>query len=161
MENDIYWLLRSSCFELSGDGKYGLFQLKSWWKDDIYLLFLSFPWYSRTWEIWFFVLWILWCPGASFGSRTPPIFGCQTRKLSATNQQWSLWQYTKHLLDMFPRFWIKWSSSFGKYSIFHPWQGFSANTFTSRNAILFIFWIPERPQIPWHVGQLSCLVTFI
>ena len=117
------------------------FQLKSWWKDDIYLLFLSFPWYSRTWEIWFFVLWILWYPGASFGSRTPPIFGCQTRKLSATNQQWSLWQYTKHLLDMFPRFWIKWSSSFGKYSIFHPWQGFSANTFTSRNAILFIFWI--------------------
>ena len=30
------------------------FQLKSWWKDDIYLAFLSFPWYSRTWVIWFF-----------------------------------------------------------------------------------------------------------
>ena len=30
------------------------FQPKSWWKDDIYLVFLSFPWYSRTWEIWFF-----------------------------------------------------------------------------------------------------------
>ena len=82
---------------------------------------------------------ILWYPGASFGSRTPPIFGCQTRKLSATNQQWSLWLYTKHLMDMLPRFWITWSSTFGKYSIFHPWQGFSANNFTSRNAILFTF----------------------
>ena len=28
---------------------------KSWWKDDIYLVFLIFPWYSRTWEISFFV----------------------------------------------------------------------------------------------------------
>ena len=31
------------------------FQPKSWWKDDIYLVFLSFPWYSRTWKIWFFM----------------------------------------------------------------------------------------------------------
>ena len=31
------------------------FQPKSWWKDDIYLVFFSFPWYSRTWKIWFFV----------------------------------------------------------------------------------------------------------
>ena len=31
------------------------FEPKSWWKDDIYLAFLSFPWYSRTWEIWLFV----------------------------------------------------------------------------------------------------------
>ena len=84
-------------------------------------------------------------PGASFGSWTPPIFGCQIRKLSATNQQWSLWLYTKHLMDMLPRFWIKWSSTFGKYSIFHPWQGFSADNFTSRNAILFIFSRPDRP----------------
>ena len=30
-------------------------QPKSWWKDYIYLVFLSFPRYSRTWEIWFFV----------------------------------------------------------------------------------------------------------
>ena len=35
------------------------FQPKSWWKDDIYLVFLSFPWYSETWEIWFFVQWLL------------------------------------------------------------------------------------------------------
>ena len=25
LKNDIYWLLKSSCFELFGDGKYGLF----------------------------------------------------------------------------------------------------------------------------------------
>ena len=54
-KDDIYCLLRSSCFELFGDGKCGdFFQPKSWWRDDIYLVFLSFPWYSRTWEIWFF-----------------------------------------------------------------------------------------------------------
>ena len=113
---DIYWLLKSSCFDLFENRKYGLFwgqkvdrktiftdywrvlvlnfsvmgntvffwvkklmkrwyllitekflfwtfrwweirpffQPKSWWKDDIYLAFLSFPSYSRTWEIWFF-----------------------------------------------------------------------------------------------------------
>ena len=88
---------------------------------------------------------ILWHSGDAFGPRTPPFFGCQTRKLSATNKQWSPWLYTKHLMDMFPRFWIRWSSTFGKYSIFHPWQGFSANNFTSRNAILFIFSSPDRP----------------
>ena len=82
---DVYWLLESSCFELFGDWKYGLFlsqevdgkmiftgywevlvlnfsvmgntvffHQKSWWKHDIYVVFLSFLWYSRTWEIWFF-----------------------------------------------------------------------------------------------------------
>ena len=30
------------------------FESRNWWKDDIYVVFLSFPWYSRTWEIWFF-----------------------------------------------------------------------------------------------------------
>ena len=116
-KDGIYWLLESSCFELFGDGKYGLFssqkvdrkmiftdywkvlvlnfsemrntvffrakklmerwyllttgkflfwtfrwwkirsflQRKSWWKGEFYLVFLSFPWYSRIWEIWFFV----------------------------------------------------------------------------------------------------------
>ena len=34
---DIYWLLRSSCFELFGDGKYGLFSAKK----------LMERWYSR------------------------------------------------------------------------------------------------------------------
>ena len=99
---------------------------------------------------------ILWYPGASFGSRTPPIFGCQTRKLSATNQQWSLWLYTKHLMDMFPRFWVRWSSTFGKNSIFHHWQGFSANNFTSRNAILFTFFKAWKAK-----DSLTCKPNFL
>ena len=48
---------------------------------------------------------ILWYSGAAFGPRTPPFFGCQTRNLSATNQQRSLWLYTKqwicfHLFEL-------------------------------------------------------------
>ena len=31
------------------------FEPKSWWKDDIYLVFLNFQWYSRIWEKAFFV----------------------------------------------------------------------------------------------------------
>ena len=42
------------------------FQPKSWWKDDIYLVFLSFPWYSRTWEICFFAQWKLKFKSGSF-----------------------------------------------------------------------------------------------
>ena len=38
------WLMENTVF----------FQPKSWWKDDIYMVFLSFLWYSRTWKIWFF-----------------------------------------------------------------------------------------------------------
>ena len=30
------------------------FQPKIWWKDDICMVFFSFLWYFRTWEIWFF-----------------------------------------------------------------------------------------------------------
>ena len=82
---------------------------------------------------------ILRYPGAAFWSRTPSSSGCQTRKLSTTNYQWILWLYTKHLMDMLPHFWIRWSSTFRKDSVCHPWQGFCANNFTSRNAILFIF----------------------
>ena len=40
-KNDIYWLLRSSCFELFGGGKYGLFLVKMLIKNDIYMVFLS------------------------------------------------------------------------------------------------------------------------
>ena len=85
-KDDIYWLLKNSCFQFLWGGKYGVFvskivderwyllitwkflfptfqwleirsffQPKSWWKDDIYSVFFSFPWYSRTWKIWFFV----------------------------------------------------------------------------------------------------------
>ena len=82
-KDNIYRLLKSSCFDLFGNGKCGLFlsqkvdgkmiftdywkvlvlnfpvmgntaffQSKSWWKDDIYLVFLSFPWYSRKYGFW-------------------------------------------------------------------------------------------------------------
>ena len=38
-KDDIYWLLKSSCFELFGDGKYGLFSSQEVdGKDDIYWL---------------------------------------------------------------------------------------------------------------------------
>ena len=32
---------------------------KSWFIDVIYLVFLSFLWYSRAWEIWFFVQYVM------------------------------------------------------------------------------------------------------
>ena len=99
---------------------------------------------------------ILCYPGAAFGWMTPPYFGCQPRTLSETNQQWRLWLYTKHLMDMLPRFWISWSSTFEKYSIFHPWQGFSANNFTSRNAILFIFFKTWKA-----IDSLTCVPNFL
>ena len=35
---------------------------RSWWKDDIYIVFLSFLWYSRAWEILFFAQWRLSYP---------------------------------------------------------------------------------------------------
>ena len=116
-KDDIYWSLKSSCFELFDDGKYSFFWVKKliekmiytdywetlvlnfsvvwntvffwveklieiwyllinekflfwtsqWWeirsflqpktrlKDDTYLGFLCFPWYSGTWEIRFFM----------------------------------------------------------------------------------------------------------
>ena len=41
MEYHVYWLLKSSCFELSGDENTVFFELKSWWKDDIYWLLES------------------------------------------------------------------------------------------------------------------------
>ena len=87
MEGWYLLITESFCFELFGDGKYGLFCVKklmerwyllvaqkflfwtfwcweirsffqpnSWRKDDIYLVFLRFPWYSRTWETWLFCL---------------------------------------------------------------------------------------------------------
>ena len=127
MEYHVYWLLKGYCFEILGDGKYGLFsnqivdgrmifteywkvlvlkfwemgnavffwakklmerwyllisekvlfwafrwwkircffQWKSWWKDDIYLVFFSFPWYSRTWKILLFLQWIHFCMALS------------------------------------------------------------------------------------------------
>ena len=69
--------------------------------------------------------------------RTPPIFSWQTRKLSATNQQWSLWLYTKHLMDMFSSFWIRRPLTFEKYPIFHPTRGFSANNLGMLHCLFF------------------------
>ena len=83
-KNDIYWLLKSSCFELFRDENCGygnkiftdywkvlvlsfsvtgntvFFYPKSWYKGNIYLVFLSFSWYSRTWEVRFFVQWFFY-----------------------------------------------------------------------------------------------------
>ena len=41
MEYHLYWQLKSSCFEIFGDEKYGTLELKSWWKYDIYWLLRS------------------------------------------------------------------------------------------------------------------------
>ena len=45
-KDDIYWLPRSSCFELFGDGKYGLFSAKRlierWYLLDLFELFMIF-----------------------------------------------------------------------------------------------------------------------
>ena len=48
-----YWEVLVLKFSVMGNTVF--FQPKILWKDDIYLVFLSFPWYCRTWEIWFFV----------------------------------------------------------------------------------------------------------
>ena len=68
--------------------------------------------------------------GAIFVPRTPPFFGWKTRKILETSQKWSLWLHTKHLMDMFPGFWIRRPLTFWKYSIFHPLNEFSFNNYT-------------------------------
>ena len=50
-----YW--KVLVLNFSGMGNTVFFQSKSWWKDDIYMVLLSFLWYSRTWEIWLFTQW--------------------------------------------------------------------------------------------------------
>ena len=91
-----------------------------------------------------------------FWAEYSPFLVWQTRKLSATNQQWNLWLYTKLLMDMFPLFWIRRPSTFGRYSIFEPLQGFSANNFTSRNVIMFIF------SKAWKtIDSLTCVPKFL
>ena len=56
-----------------------LFQPKSWWKDDVYFVFLSFPRDSGTWETWFFVQCLQWLEclscymcGHTFTVKFPP-----------------------------------------------------------------------------------------
>ena len=58
MNSSCFGLPKSSCFELFGDGKYGLFFAKKFIWNNLYLVFLSFPWYSKTWKIQLFVQWI-------------------------------------------------------------------------------------------------------
>ena len=50
-----YWKVFRLNFSMMGNAVF--FQPKSWCKNDIYLLFLSFLSYSRTREIWFFAQW--------------------------------------------------------------------------------------------------------
>ena len=102
-----------------------------------------------------------------FRAKDSSFFGWQTRNLSTTNHQWSLWLYTKHAMDTFPHFWIKRPSTFGKYSIFHLLQGFSANNFTSRNAIRFCFeTLKDIDSLTWAPNflfsdvYLSYLINF-
>ena len=83
-------------------------------------------------------------------------FGWLTRNLSAINQHCSIWLCNKNLMEMFPHFWIRRCSTFGKYSIFHPFQEFSANNFTSRNAILFIF-----SKFSMAINSLTCVSNFL
>ena len=59
MEYHVFWLWESSYLNFSEIGSSVFFNLKSWWKVDIFLVFLNFSWYSRAWKIWFFVQWRL------------------------------------------------------------------------------------------------------
>ena len=52
-----YWEVLALKFLVMGNTVF--FQPKCWWKDYIYMVFLSFLRYSRTWEIWFFAQWTL------------------------------------------------------------------------------------------------------
>ena len=56
MEYHVYWLLKSSCFELSRDGKYGLFWAKKL-MERLYLLITGkfLFWTFLKWEIWYFL----------------------------------------------------------------------------------------------------------
>ena len=98
--------------------------------------------------------------GATFRPRTPPPFDWQTRNLSITNQLWSLWLYTKYLMDMSSRFWIRRPLHFRKYLLFHSLWWLSTNNFTSRNATLFIFARPKRTKIPWRFAPMSLFSDF-
>ena len=52
-----YWEVLVLNFSVMGNTVF--FSAKSWWKYDIYMVFLSFLWSSRTWETWFFAQWYL------------------------------------------------------------------------------------------------------
>ena len=51
-KDHIYWLLKSSCFELFGDGKYGVFWAKKWMEKCRLVITEKFMfWTFRRWEI--------------------------------------------------------------------------------------------------------------
>ena len=64
------------------------FEPKSWWKGNISLVFLSFPWYSRAWEIWFScsvsLIWFVFCQ---------LIYIKSTYIYSASSYMYSVWSY--------------------------------------------------------------------
>ena len=59
-KDDIYWYWKVLVLSFSVMGIRSFFQPKSWCKGNICLVFFSFPWYSRTWEMQFFVQCINW-----------------------------------------------------------------------------------------------------
>ena len=71
-KDDIYWLLKRSCFELFVDGKYVLFESRIWWKDDIHWLLRS-----SSFEL--------------FGDRKYSLFFSQ--KIDGKIFTWSFWAF--------------------------------------------------------------------
>ena len=117
-----------------------------------------------------------------FWAKDSPFLGWQTRKLSETNQQWSLWLYTKHVMDIFPSFWIRRPLTFGNYPIFYPtrsfwliplllemlhcllFQGFKGHRFLTRmqNFLFHEFYLSLL--FKFEIGSLlslSCLMSFM
>ena len=111
------------------------FQPKRWWKDDIYLVFLSFPWYSRTWEIRFFVR---WSPGVGEvslnktlcrnykdiyrGNNTNKFFGCGSSKKNKIVLSLATWYNSgllQNCLHSGPFIWT-WEYSNKKYENWKP-----------------------------------------
>ena len=96
-KDNIYWLLKVLVLNISMMGNTAFFESRRWWKDGIYLVFFSFTWYSRTWEIWFFVQWQVWSylPLAKNWPETP----CIKPK--------PLWNKTQWCFEMWLRFCVK------------------------------------------------------
>ena len=91
-----------------------------------------------------------------FRTKDSPFFDWQTRKLSASNQQWSLWLYTKYLMDMFPRFWIRKPSIFYESTqLFNPYRGFPLTTLLL--GILYFYFFKAWKAI----DSLTCVLNFL
>ena len=61
---------------------------------------------------------VLWYSGAAFGPRIPSFSGDKQ-----ANQQYNLLLFTKLLINIFPRFWIKRPSTFGSTQFFSSHGG--------------------------------------